>query len=194
MLLDDHLPRFDFVERHATDVATAPAAAFAVLRRADLGHGPLTRALFLVRALPGLVLAPRETARRFLARRGRPVTLDTLVSAGFVVLGEDPGREIVLGTIGRFWKPSGGVRPFAASEFARFDEPGWAKAAWNFRVEPGRAGGATISTETRILCTDARSRRAFRRYWKLVRPFSGLIRIEMLWTIRREAERAGPVT
>jgi hypothetical protein len=56
-------------------------------------------------------------------------------------------------------------------------------------VAPGRAGGAAVSTETRVLCTDERSRRAFRRYWTLVRPFSGLTRIEMLRAIRREAER-----
>lgn len=190
MLLDDHLPRFDFVERHAVHVAAPPAAAFAALRRADLVRLPLTRALFLLRALPGLVLAPRETARRFLARRRGPVTLDALASAGFVILGEDPERELVLGTIGRFWRASGGMRPFAAAEFAGFDEPGWAKGAWNFRVEPGPAGGATISTETRVLCTDPRSRRTFRRYWRIVRLFSGLIRIEMLRAIRREAERA----
>jgi hypothetical protein len=190
MLLDDHLSRFDFVERHAVNVPAPPAAAFAAIRRTDLGRGPLTRTLFLVRALPGLVVAPRETARRFLGRRGRlPLTVDALASAGFVILGEDPGREVVLGTIGQFWRPSGGMRPFAAAEFASFDEPGWAKAAWNFRVDPAPDGRGTISTETRVLCTDPRSRRTFRRYWRIVRPFSGLIRIEMLNAIRREVER-----
>jgi hypothetical protein len=191
MLLDEQLPRFDFAERHEATVRVSPAAAFAAIRRADLGSGPLTRALFALRALPGLVVSPRATARRFL-RRGRStrVTLDALASAGFVLLAEHPGREVVLGTIGRFWRPSGGMRPFASAEFARFDEPGWAKGAWNFRVDPA-PGGATISTETRVLCTDARSRRTFGRYWRIVRPFSGLIRIEMLRAIRREAERAG---
>ena len=67
---------------------------------------------------------------------------------------------------------------------------GWAKAAWSFRVDPAPGGGATLSTETRILCTDPGSLRAFRRYWRLVRPFSGVIRIEMLLAIRREAEGA----
>jgi hypothetical protein len=81
------------------------------------------------------------------------------------------------------------MRPFRAADFRTFDEPGWAKAAWNFRVEPAPAGGATLSTETRVRCTDARSRRTFRRYWWIVRPFSGLIRIELLRAIRREAER-----
>lgn len=189
MRLDDQLPRFDFAERHEVGVRAPPAAVFAAVRRADLARGPLTRTLFLLRALPGLVGRPRETARRFLRRGGAArATLDALASAGFVVLAEDPGREIVLGTIGRFWTATGGMRPFEAAEFARFDEPGWAKAAWSFRVEPAAGGTATLSTETRVLCTDPTSRRIFRRYWWVVRPFSGLIRIEMLRAIRRDAE------
>ncbi len=106
-----------------------------------------------------------------------------------MLLGEQPGHEVVLGTIGRFWRPSGGMRPFAAAEFASFREEGWAKGAWNFRVSVAPDGATTLSTETRVRCTDPRSRRTFRRYWRLVRPFSGLIRIEMLRAIRREAER-----
>lgn len=188
MLLDEALPERDFDERHALTVAAAPAATFEAIRRADLGRGRLTRTLFLLRALPGLLVAPRETLRRFL-RRGSARTVDTLASAGFVILAEEPGREIVLGTIGRFWRPSGGMRPFQAAEFAGFREPGWAKAAWNFRVDEAPDGETTLSTETRVLCTDPRSRRTFRRYWRLVRPFSGLIRVEMLLAIRREAER-----
>ena len=190
MLLDAQMPRFDFVERHEVGVRAPPASAFAALRRADLGGGPLTRTLFVLRALPGLVLSPRDTARRFLGARGsRGRALGAIASAGFVILAEEAGREIVLGTIGRFWQPSGGMRPFAPDEFARFDEPGWAKGAWSFRVEPAPGGGSTLSTETRVLCTDPRSRRTFRRYWWIVRPFSGLIRLEMLRAIRREAER-----
>ena len=189
MLLDELLPERDFDERHALTVAAPPAATFEAIRRADLGRGRLTRTLFLLRALPGLVVAPRETVRRFLRRGSARVTVDALASSGFVLLAERPGREVVLGTIGRFWKPSGGMRPFEAAEFASFREPGWAKAAWNFRVDAAPDGGTTLSTETRVLCTDPGSRRTFRRYWRLVRPFSGLIRIEMLRAIRREAER-----
>ncbi len=190
MLLDDHLPVYDFVERHAAKLDASSRDAFAAVRRADLRRSIVTRALLLLRGLPGLVIAPRETVRRFLGRRGSPpLTLDALGSAGFVVLGEEPEREIVLGTIGRFWRASGGMRRFTHGEFAGFDEPGWAKAAWNFRVEPAPDGAAIVSTETRILCTDERSRRTFRRYWRIIRPFSGLIRMEILRVIRREAER-----
>ena len=51
-----------------------------------------------------------------------------------------------------------------------------------------RLDGTTLSTETRVLATDEASRRAFRRYWLVIRPFSGLIRRVWLRAIRQRAE------
>ena len=68
-------------------------------------------------------------------------------------------------------------------------ERGTARAAWNFLVERTPDGGVTLSTETRVQPADAESARRFRRYWWLVRPWSGLTRRYMLRAIRREAER-----
>jgi hypothetical protein len=42
-----------------------------------------------------------------------------------------------------------------------------------------------LSTETRVACGDEGARRRFGRYWRVVAPFSGLIRGAML----REVER-----
>ncbi|HJS47103.1 MAG TPA: hypothetical protein VJ773_03850 [Gemmatimonadales bacterium] len=84
---------------------------------------------------------------------------------------------------------------------ARFREPlasGLARAAWSWAVQPEARNGRTgtrLTTETRVVCADAPARASFSRYWRVVRPFSGLIRRSMLRTIRREAERrvaAGP--
>ena len=55
--------------------------------------------------------------------------------------------------------------------------------AVNFRVV-----GATLSTETRAWLTDPASQRAFRAYWLVIRPFSGLIR--RTW-LRAAADRVG---
>jgi hypothetical protein len=41
-----------------------------------------------------------------------------------------------------------------------------------------------------MLLTDERSRRAFGRYWLLIRPFSGLIRRRWLAAIVRRASQA----
>ena len=55
--------------------------------------------------------------------------------------------ELVLGAVGRFWQPSGGPRRIEAAEFRDFDEPGFAKAAFNFEIEP--AGGRRCSEPRR---------------------------------------------
>lgn len=52
--------------------------------------------------------------------------------------------------------------------------------AWNFEFAAVRTGFIEVSTSTRIRCLTSRSRRLFRLYWLIVRPFSGLIRREML--------------
>src|SRR5436189_73997 len=117
------------------------------------------------------------------------LTLDRLVAGGFLRLGEREGREVALGLVGRFWMPSGGrvkVRPDA---FGDFGESGNAKVVWTFAVEPLGTGTTRLVTETRVQCLDAASRRRFRLYWLVVRPFSGLIRHAMLGAVAREATR-----
>jgi hypothetical protein len=49
-------------------------------------------------------------------------------------------------------------------------------------------GGSTVVTETRIVCTDDEARRKFGWYWRLVGPFSALIRRIVLGQIKRSAE------
>ncbi len=193
VLIDERLPVFDADERHAVTVAAPPARAYEAIRTADFRRCLVIRPLFLLRSLPGLLADPRATMGRFLGigREPGPLTLGTLTRAGFFQLGERPGSEIRLGTVGRFWKPSGGMRPTDPTEFDAFSEPGFAKAVWSFAVSPGPDGTSVLTTETRVLCTDAASRRRFRLYWRVIRPWSGLIRRDMLRVIRAEAEGRG---
>jgi hypothetical protein len=61
-----------------------------------------------------------------------------------------------------------------------------------FRLAPTRQG-TFLSTETRVVATDARTRRAFAVYWFLIRPGSGVIRRELLRVVARRSEsRIGP--
>jgi hypothetical protein len=102
---------------------------------------------------------------------------------GFREVAQDAGRELVVVGIGQFWKPSGGLQKVTSKEqFLSFQEPGYAKTAFNFRIEDGE-----LSTETRIAGTDAHARRRFGLYWLLIRPGSGLIRREWLRAIDRRA-------
>jgi hypothetical protein len=116
--------------------------------------------------------------------------LGEMLKIGFVQLGERPGEEIVVGAIGRFWSPTRN-RPRPADDFASFAEPDYAKAAMNFTIT--RDGdGSRITTETRIVGTDAKASRKFRAYWLAIRLGSGAIRRSWLKAIRRRLERRRP--
>ena len=105
-----------------------------------------------------------------------------LMRAGFTLLAQRPGEQLVLGLIGKPWQPKYEVRPFGAPEFVPFDEPGYAKVAWDFRVRT-EGSRSKLSTRTRVLCTDRSSLLRFRLYWLFTGPFSGFIRGEMLKVI-----------
>jgi hypothetical protein len=178
-MLDELLPHYDVNETHSISTSAAPAAVMDAIGALTPGEVPVLVVLMAIRSVPALL------QRRRLPVRG-PL-LDGFRKGGFVQLSETPD-ELVLGAVGRFWQPSGGLRRIEAAEFAGFVEPGWAKAAFNLQVE--RVGARTVlSTETRIATTDERARRSFARYWRVIHPGSALIRIAWLRAIRRRAER-----
>jgi hypothetical protein len=195
LLLDDLMPVYDVVERHRTVVRAEPEAVFAALRSADLSGGLLTRTLLLLRAVPAALLAlarsPRAALAELRARRAERrggLRLDGFERAGFRVVAERAPEELVIGLLGRFWTPRGGIRSgVSAADFAAGPPPGHALAGWSFLVTPRGDGTCELRTETRVRCApDARAR--FRAYWLVIRPGSGLIRRAMLRAIRREAE------
>ncbi len=62
------------------------------------------------------------------------------------------------------------------------------KIIWNFYFEAIEENKTRVSTETRILCLTKRSKSLFQLYWLVVKPFSGVIRLEMLRLIRKNVE------
>jgi hypothetical protein len=179
-MLDEFLPGYDVNEVHSVATSAQPAAVMDAIRALTPGEVPVLVALMAIRSIPALL------RRRRLPLHG-PL-LDGFRKSGFVTLRDQPD-ELVLGGVGRFWEPSGGLRRIEAAQFGEFAEPGFAKAAFNFEVE--RVGERTlVTTETRVATTDERSRRRFARYWRVVHPGSALIRLAWLRAIRKRAERA----
>jgi hypothetical protein len=188
VLIDLFLPQWDARERHQIRIQAAPERVFRALRTADLARHPLVRALLLLRALPA-ALTGASRRQQLRARASGAITLAEFEEQGFRVLAEDPPHELLIGLEGAFWKPSGELRPVDPVSFQAPVPAGLARAAWNFRIAPGRAGSCVLHTETRILAGEGAARRRFRLYWLLIRPGSGLIRRLMLRSIREEAER-----
>jgi len=186
-VLDRLVPAFQAAEGHATTIAASADQVWAALAQVTVGELGLFRLLMGLRVLPGWLLGrPRA---RFDAEE--PL-LGWAVRFGFTILGEDAGRELVVGAIGQPWRLGGGrgIAVGSGDELAAFDQAGYAKMAVNFRLAPLPGGRATqLSTETRVGCTDAASARRFARYWWLIRPASGAIRRSWLAAIKRRAER-----
>jgi hypothetical protein len=186
-VLDRLMPVFQAAERHSTTIAASADHVWAALSQVTVGELRLFRLLMGLRVLPGRLLGrPRA---RFDAHE--PL-LGWAVRFAFTILGEDAGRELVVGAIGQPWRLGGGrgMAVAGGEDFAAFDQAGYAKMAANFRLAP-LAGGRAIqlSAETRVACTDAASARRFARYWWLIRPASGAIRRSWLAAIKRRAER-----
>ena len=191
MLIDRFLPQYDAVESHTTIVRASADRVWSAIRTADFGSNGIVRALFALRGAPEFLVAPREAFARARTPAHSPLTLDAALSHGFVILGEDPGRELLLGTAGRFWGVRGALCRVDPANFAGFDEPGAAQAAWNFAVRPLVGDKTVLTTETRVRCVDDVGRWRFKLYWAVIRPFSGIIRLVMLRAIKRAAERSG---
>ncbi|HEX6749268.1 MAG TPA: hypothetical protein VF092_18365 [Longimicrobium sp.] len=184
MLIDEWMPEWDVHEVHETRVRAPHDRVWAAVRALDFSRAPVTRTLMAMRYLPAMLT--RAGRRKVLERRSGGI-----LRAGFLVLGERPGEELLLGVVGRFWTSGGGIERVTPEELRVFDRPGFAIGTWNFTLEDD-GDGVRVATETRVRCTDDASRRKFRRYWRVIAPFSGLIRLEMLKSIRRVAESSSP--
>jgi hypothetical protein len=182
-LLEGLLPRYDFNEAHARVVAAPPDRVFEAVKAVTLEEMPLVRLLFALRSLPARLAGGRGLPRA----KGTPL-FTRMVDLGYTVLAEDPGREVVAGVVAQMWKRGGQAASIAdGGEFVAFDRVGYVKVAMNFLLVE-EDGGTRIETETRVLATDANSRKGFARYWRLIRPGSGAIRRALLRAIARRAE------
>jgi len=174
--IDVFLPHYDVHEFHTITIAGRPDAVYRAIRSLDFSRSPVIRSLFRLRGMPSA-----------------SIRLEQLRQSGFILLADHPGQSLVLGLVGRFWLPTGQLIPVAPEHFRTIAPAGCAKAAWDFVIEETQPGHVRLSTETRVWCMDARSRKRFTLYWRLIGPFSAWIRREMLRGIkaRVEAEVSG---
>jgi len=157
--LDTFLPRFDVNETHSIFLSFDAERTLEFALAAPAAPGRLVAALFRARGLP-----PTTSVKEL---------FDVM---GFDTLAVSP-TEVVVGACGAPWRPSGKIGPFAEAR------PGTVRIATDLRATPVE-GGCILSTETRILAVDDAARRAFRRYWVVVGPFSGLVRRRWLGAAR----------
>lgn len=188
LLVDEMLPEFDVTLAVHRIVDAPVATTWDALRALDLTrvHSPLIDASFWVRTLPARLrgAAPESPP---------PIVLgaDTVALPGWVRLGERPGNELAIGAVGRFWTPSIEWYDVTAAAFRAFREPGWGKIAVSFSVRPYGAARTLVTYECRTATHDDASRRAFARYWTLIRPFVAHLMRATLDTLQDDAVQDG---
>jgi hypothetical protein len=182
-LLDRFMPAYEVVDRHQTWVEAPAAVTFAVARTIDLFEMPVVRAIIRGRELVMGATTPVGPRPRGLLAEAQ--------SLGWVVLAENPGRELVMGAVTRPWEANVTFRSLAPDAFAAFAEPGYVKIAWTLRADPSGPTGSVFRTETRAIATDAAARKKFRRYWSFLSPGIVLIRRVALAPLKAQAEQRG---
>jgi hypothetical protein len=190
--LDQFLPVWQFGEFHSIRIVAPKEKVYVSLQQVTANEIHFFRTLISIRRFgrsgPESILNPPPDT---------PL-LQVATKTSFIVLGEEPNREFVVGTLvaaPRGWRPAGRKTPEGFKALAASAAPGYALAAMNFRLEdcaPSNMASlpcTVLTTETRVYATDASSRRAFARYWRVIYPGSSMIRRMWLRAVKERAER-----
>ena len=182
-LLDVHLPSYDVVLTEHLVVEADIAVVFEAAKNFDFmtTKSPLVTALMTARGVPSRLLG-----RPVVTPRALMLTSESGALPGWLLLGEVPGREVVFGAVGTFWKPDIEWFDLAADQFAAFEEPGWGKIACHLLVRPDGPDRSILSYECRTATTDPVSQAQMSRYWWLIRPFVAYVLRAVIRTIRGE--------
>jgi hypothetical protein len=180
LLLDEYLPTFEVTQIQHAVVDGAPAEAYDRLRRLDFMSSRLVRALVKAQAVPDRI-SRRLHGREQLPGYPRHATLDDMLATdAWVLLVEDPGREMVLGLL---W-PLGGagteIPKVTPQQWTAFAQPGYAKVAWSLAARPYGTERALLTSEARTQTTDPATSRRFRLIWRGLAPFAALLKRRML--------------
>ncbi len=167
-------PGWRLVERHELQVEAPPEAALQALASTPLRELPAVTALF---ALRGLRFDREATLREFFSTRP------------FMLLAEEPGRELVFGVLSPAAEPDGSRRwPATPAEFVHAAVRAPLGAVVNFRAEPA-AGGTRLWTETSVRTSGTAAGLRFAAYWLAIGPWSAWMRRLFLRVARARAER-----
>ena len=178
-LLDQAMPVWDVAEHHQRRVAADLDAVWAALLGTPMSDLPVTRALMRVRTFGR---KPQEPPKRTVVEALPPGEITRAAP-----------RELLLGLVApvRLRYSAADLPALRAATVAELQRPlpdGWVRIATDFRLVAAGAGTTTLSTDTRVLATGPRAKRAFRAYWLAVGWGSGLVRRELLWAVARRAE------
>lgn len=166
MLINKYTSEFQFKEVHKTFVNTTAYDAYRTTMELDLSKSKVTETLFRLRGLPF-----------------NNNTFTTINSdMRFTLLEEIPCSKFLYG----FWFSTKTEWVADLNEFIKNSTKYNAKVGWSFYFDERTDGRTEITTETRVLCLNKTTKFVFSIYWSFIRPFSGLIRLEILRLINKK--------
>lgn len=190
--LDRFVPAYQFNEFHSVRISAPKDKVYTALRQVTAEEVLFFHTLVWLRRLG------RPGPENILNPPPNMPLLEVATKTTFILLAEEPSRETVVGTLvaaPHGWRPRGERTPEAFKAIVASQQPGFAVAAMNFRLEECDAPACLASspctlltTETRIYAMDASSCHTFARYWRVIYPGSSLIRSMWLRAIKKRAE------
>ena len=172
--LNSLIPEYQFSEHHTTVVLAKPERVFEAVEAMDLTDSSIAKVLMRLWRIPARIYN-KDIPDRFMS-----VT-------DFIPLIRTPPGVLMRGLLGGANAPAE-KSSIDADAFRSFDEPGCMKLVWGFWLTDLGDDRVRVDTETRVHCTDKEMLNKFRVYWLIIRPWSGLIRLRLLASIKRDAE------
>jgi hypothetical protein len=162
-------------------VQAKPDVAWEVARHYDMSSVSWVHFLFHLRTIADVFHADRP------APGDNRIGIDQIAAngKGFMIIHELPGKEVVVGAVGKFWHVDIPFKEVLPEEFRNFNEPGWGKLAWSISVEP-YLSGSTVCFELRTTATDHDSWERLNVYYHIIGAFSKLIRHTLMNHLENE--------
>jgi len=169
-MIDSYLPAYDYNEIHYRIIDAPAERIYPVLRHLDFSESFISRSLFKMRGL-----------------NTKNMSFDKMIDRdSFFTVYEKQNREWLIGLMAESFKKP--VYPDHPQDFKNWNPGRGVKIAWNFILDQIDQKRVRVSTETRIFCLNRKSWLIFSIYWVLVRPFSGLIRREILRILQNRCQ------
>src|SRR5690349_3369205 len=119
--IQTYLPHPHHTETIRIFVQAKSEVAWELARHYEMSQVPWVHFLFSLRTIADLFHADKA------APRDSRISLDQIAQngKGFMIVHETPGKEVVVGAVGKFWHVDIPFKEMSPEEFRNFDDPGW---------------------------------------------------------------------
>jgi hypothetical protein len=185
-LLDRAMPEYEFRGVESVLIHASPEQIFEAFSKVSGKDMPLGQLLGQARSMTSQFAGSGQEH----AAPDEPF-MNLILKMGFVRLGEQSNRQVILGGIAKFHelRDEQLVQVRDAVEFRRFLHADYQKLAISVRVlgdDP--VTGCTLILEHRTHAMSEHARKQFARYWLAIKPGGGLISRQLLSAVKSRAE------